>query len=457
MNKMIIPRRDHEVYFIPRPEGLKTRTLRPYVIEQLDRLHPGFSAASRIDVQQFVFNGARWIMATVMDAETFAEYRILHKGSVFYTNTSIAVHKKGFANGGINVIEDEYIGFDAEKKEPLSVPLETASRVSSTETSTGAKAIPARYGVFGRKPLPGYAAAVIAAAALLLFLPAAFFFNESDITTAALVETNAEPAAELKRLPSAMEILAYISAGVVDSGGEMAQWQYNEDIDPLLIIRMKGIDVLTAHEICARYDYFLLQDVKEVRYSGGEPYLTLYIHAARAGYAVPAAVSFPPQDIILPVSAGLTHDFRREGITIASETLPSFSGGNNLYTVTYTANGGKLIRSLDIIGSYCGAYQLSAKMMDISINSGSSYFTVVCSLARSDAPPSNSLPENSEKEKIPRAFGYRDNTQVIAAPHITTTENNPEMTILGTIRDSSGQMLFYRDIHDAKIKVRGNP
>ena len=477
MKKMIIPRGDHEVYFIRQPVDLKTKKMRLFVIEQLNRLHPGFSSSSGVEFQQFVFNDARWIMATVMEAETLAEYKILHKRAAFYTNTSIAVHRKDFLSGGINIIDDERIGFDPEKNEPVSVPLEAetknapadlpaeAAADTGAEAEAGIKNIPARHGVFGGKTPRWRIAAIIASAALLL--PAAFIINGGNASEAAPVETYTEPAAEMKRLPRAVEILADVSARVVEAGGKMAQWQLNEDLEPFLIIRMRGMDVLTVRQICATYDYFLLQDIQEVRYINNEPYLTLYVNASRPGYAAPAAVSFPDLNFILPAVSGLANDLRQGEITIVSEALPAAGSGSNFYTVTYTVNGRNLVRSLDVIGSFCGKYPLRIKRMDVSINSDNNRFTVVCSLAQCDANNPVHAREGDESiiirnEKIPAAFGYKENQALekqttAAAPNNKTPENDSQVPVLGTIRDGSGRMLFYRDTSDGKIKVRGDP
>ena len=455
MKKMIIPRRDHEVYFIKRPENIKTKMLRPFVIEQLDRLHPGFSASSCVDIQKCAFNGTRWIMATVMEAETLAEYRILHKNTAFYTNTSITVHKKEFLRCGINIMGDERIGIDTEKNEPVSVPLEADKGSNLPNMPSDLKTIPLKHGVFGKKTVRRNIAAIAACAAFLCLFLTVFNSSRKESNGAVFIEAMPEPAAELKYLPQAIEILANISADLVEAGGKMESWQYNEDLDPFLIIRMKGIDVLAAHTIFAHYDYFLPQEIREVLYNGGEPYLTVNVNVKRAGYAQNAAGIFPSQGFILPVIAELAGDLLRRGISIASEVLPAAAAGSNFYTVTYTANDRDLIQSLDIITSYCDKYALRIKRMDISITSDNNRFNVICSLAQCGISSQMYTLTGNKKEKIPAAFGYRESAP--AAVEMTTTpETSPQTPVLGTIRDRSGNMLFYRDTNDGKIKVRGN-
>ena len=142
MNKIIIPRKDHEVYFLPLPKEIKAKLMRVFVTEQMERLHPCFSSTSALDLRQFIFNQNRWIMVTVMKAETLAEYKIPNKGAVLYTNTSIAAHKKDFIQNGVNTIDDERIGFDAERNEPVSVPLEPGKADGSRGLTTDLALLP---------------------------------------------------------------------------------------------------------------------------------------------------------------------------------------------------------------------------------------------------------------------------------------------------------------------------
>ena len=472
MKKIIIPRRDHEVYFISMPEDLKAKQVRSFAIEQLNRLHPGFSLSSNIDLQKFIFKGARWIMATIMDAETFAEYKILHKGTAFFTNSSIAVYMKDFLNRGINTIDDERIGFDTEKNEPVSIPLEPETPESETkdnspELSARVKTIPVRHGVFGKRKQRRRAAAIIAGAALLL-LSAVFMFNGRNANEVNPVETFTEPASEIKYLPHATKILTEISSDVVDACGKIAQWQYNEDAEPFLLIRLSGIDALTACQIFAQYDYLRPRDIEEIRYSNGEPYLTLNINSVKEEYVIPTVVSFLRQSSVIPIFNDLTGDLKHGEVSIISEILPLANNSNNFYTITYSVDGRNLIRSLDIITNYCVKYPLKIKRMDISINSECYLFNVVCSLAQCETFQHVHLKEGYEtqlikKEKITSAFGYKDNPmsakQTIARGTFNKkpSEENSQTSVLGTIRDGSGRMLFYRDTNGGKIKVRGNP
>ena len=114
MKKIIIPRKDHEIYFIKPPDKIKNKNLKQYINDQLEQLHPAFSVNMAVDMKKLQIKEKIWIMATVMDETTLTEYRILNKDTLFFTNTSIAVHKKEFYKNGIIQINDEKIGYDDE-------------------------------------------------------------------------------------------------------------------------------------------------------------------------------------------------------------------------------------------------------------------------------------------------------------------------------------------------------
>ncbi|MDR1804395.1 MAG: hypothetical protein LBQ94_12400 [Treponema sp.] len=476
MKKIIIPRRDHEVYFIPVPEALKPKLIRSFAAAQMEKLHPGFSGETALDIKRLVFNKAQWVMATVMEAETLAEYRILYKGVALFTNTSIAVHKKDFTSGGVQTIGDERIGFDSEKDSPVSIPLES----NGSENPQGAgKTFPAGCVVFaGRMPV-WRVTAMIACAALamlvaLFFFPAAKAANETVIVPLAV--TAAEPAPELLFPPSAIEILSDFSADFVLTGGKIKRWRYNEaqyaeDKSPLMAIETRGIDVISLRKIFAQYDYVVLDDVSDVRYIDGEPSLTIFLSAVREGYLAPLTGTFFSQSFSLPIFSDLTNELKRNGISVVSETLPSAENNNALYTVTYTAKDRALVRSMEAITAIYDKYPVRVKAMDVSIGGDNNIFTVVCSLVQSDAPRYTAMGDEQRIpwDSIPAAFGYKEAAppppppKAIAAPVQTPQvsqpqmppeqEIKPELSVVGTIRDARGQVLFYRDKEDNKIKT----
>ena len=452
MNKIIIPRRDHEVYFIRIPEDITTKQTQHFVTEQLDRLHPTFSAASVLDFQQFVFNKTRWVMATVMEAEKFAEYKILNNGTAFFTNTSITIREKDFLHAGIKTIDDERIGFDAEKNSPVSTPSESKDN-GIQELTPALKTIPARHGVYGKKIPQRHIALAGSIIALLLLISFAFVLTSKNAAQIQVPIIQSIPIIETKQLPFATEILARVAFDIVNAGGEMQLWQHNEDTDPLIFIQSQGIDVLAAHQILGQYEYAFLQEIKNVNYSDGNPQITINMNASRAKYTIPPATMFPEQRFCLPLMTELTNTFQQNEIYIASEVLPT--AGNAFYTIIFYATDKSLIRSMEIITDMCKKYPLWVKKMDISISSDKHTFTVAAVLAYSDTPSKIEIISGDSMNIIPLAFGY-----VAPAPPITPranvmAEKKSEPPLIGSIRDGSVNVTFYRDTSDGKIKVRG--
>ena len=487
MKKVKIPRLDHEVYFIPVPEALKPKLIRSFVVAQMEKLHPGFSAEAAMDIKRLVFNKTKWVMATVMEAETLAEYRILHNGCVLFTNTSIAVHKKDFTAGGVKAIGDELIGYDSEIDSPVSIPLEPGKSGGSEGPPKTVKTVPAECKVFaGRMPV-WRVTTMIVCAVLLALIPLFFFPAAKEMKEAVkfpFVVKAAESPPELKHPPAAIEILAEFSAALVRAGGKVTRWQYSESLynegqyndnsGRLVIIETRGIDVISLRQLFNQYRYVVLEDISDIRYIDGEPYLTVFLNAVKKGYLRPPAGTFFSQSFSLPIFSDLANELRRHEISIVSETLPSAENGNALYTLAYTAKDSAFIRSMEIITGICDKYPVRVRSMDVSIGGDSDLFTVVCSLSQSDAPRyvamgdgNSQIPwDNIPLDNIPKAFGYKEipppppppkvvevQPQAPQAQQVQQAPKPPEVSVVGTIRDGQGQILFYRDKEDNKIKT----
>jgi len=454
MKKIIIPRQDHEVYFIPLPDGIKTKQMQVFAAEQLEKLHPTFCAETVFDLQHIAFKSARWIMATVMKEETFAEYKILNKGAIFYTNTSIAIRENNFLHAGLKSIDDEQVGFDGEKNIPVSVPVESEKNSVVQELTPRLKMLPSRHGVFVKRTPRWRIAFVCSIIAVLLLVPFIFSLISKDMPQVSSTVPDKEPVAEVKYFPSATEILARIAYDIIGSNGEMLRWQYNEDTEPLMIIQMRNIDVMTVRQIFDQYQFVFLQDIQSVNYIDGEPHITVNMNAARAEYAIPASVLFPSQSSNISMITETANLFQQNDISIVSEALPT--GNNVFYSITYTANDRELIRSLEIITDICIEYPLRLKKLDISIGSDKHSFTVNTALAYSNQLDNAEIILQNDKSKIPLAFGYKAPSLPDAPKIVITPEIITEPPIIGSIRSGNAYTVFYRDTSDGKIKIREN-
>jgi len=468
MKKKIIPRRDHEVYYLSPPDDIKEKQLRPYVMEQLNRLHPAFTASTVFDYRLFVFNKVRWIMVTVMEEGTFAEYRILYKGAALYTNTSIAACNKDFVNGGIKTIDDESIGYDSIKNCPVSLPLEPEKPGEDQELAGRLKSIPARHGVF-LKRIPKKIFLIVAAAVVTIFSLFSIYYLllKNKAVPLPIMEIQPEPLPEIKYMPNAIEILAKVSCDIVEAKGEIVRFQYNEEIESVLVIQLRSIDVSKAHEIFSDYEYIFLQDIQNVSYINGDPYITINVKIVEKDYALLASTNFPEQSSFIPVIIELNNAFRQNGITIISETLPTSS--NNYYIITYTANDRELVSSLEFFTSLCEKYPLKMSNMDITINDEKQRFTVVNTLSHSDNETVEQFVPELKHSTIPLAFGYKNPPAPEIRPvnrvpvPVMETEKEPEPKVItvqprpnaiGTISGGGKRVEFYHDPVDGKLKMR---
>jgi hypothetical protein len=456
MKKIIIPRKDHEVYFISAPNDLKRKFIHQFVYEQLQKLHPAFSETSVFDWQYLVFNNSQWIMVTVMNRETLEEYRILNKRAAFFTNTAIAVRKKDFTNSGINTIDDEQIGFDSENNKPVSFPLETEKESGTPAQEAALSSIPPWYGLFTeneqRQGITTLSIGILA----IMFLSLVFALAAKSNKEPIVLDMPVGPLTEIKYLPSAIEILENFSCDIVEAKGIMTHWKYNDDTDPFIEIQVQGMELIKIYEICNRYDFLFLLDIQDVKYNEGKPFVTIQLNQAEKGYTLHNANAFSSQGSTIQLIDGISNLLRQQKVSISSEILPVGHNGKNFYTITYTAKDRNLISSLEIIAASCNEYLLNIKSLDVSIANDSSLFTVSVSLSQSDETNYALHSLGNEKGKIPVAFGYREEVIKIVSPDNKAVEEKPKNSLVGSIKDASGQMVFYHDASTKKIVIGGS-
>lgn len=460
MNKKIIPRKDHEVYFLRKPPDLKSKMIRRFVHDSLRALHPLFSPATIVDIQSFVFHHNRWLMATVIETETLAEFKIIHKNPVLYTNTSIAAHAKEFAASGVNTIDDEMIGYDAEKNEPVSIPLEPAGNGSIHIFQDKLRRAPVRQGVFNTKTHRHLVIAAAGFAALSLIFSAFTFSRRAHNQPLANIDAPVQEINEIIYLPHATALLATIAQHITQIEGLIKKWQYNENTDPCLILQCNAIPVLAAHALFNQFDYAAPRDIQNVQYIDGVPDFTIMLNANRIRYSVPPSMPFPIQYRTAAIAAELTGLLRAQDITIVSETLPSPSSGDNWYTVTYTAADWNLIKSFDISDYICDKFNMRVKALDVALSGDKTTFTVICSFGRGEKTTAAFVYLGDEKYAIPAAFGYQPPAPVPPPPRFAnkkfemTAQTAPlSAPLIGSISDNSGKTIYFRDT-DGKIKSR---
>jgi len=455
MKKVIIPRKDHEVYFLAKPQDIKNnKQLQQYVNTQMEKLHPSFSSKTQIDIKQIMLNNTIWLMITVMEEEVLAEYRILHNPARFFTNTSILAAKKDFTDNRIRTIDDEKIGFDAEKNIPVSIPLEIKPDSNFQILAKKTGEIPARYSVF-RKTMPPWCLPAISSAlfAALLLVVIILISGNGKVKTAEVFSEESQQKPETiksaipsRTIPPLIEILASMAIDIVNSGGRVVHWQNKIGSQPFMLIQLQGINLVNVYRIFNSYHFAILEDIQEIRYGDNEPFITVLINLNTDEYKAVPVKEFPINGFTFPMISSLSNSLSNIDIIVNFETLPA-AGNNYLeYTISYQSVGWNLIRSLEIILSFCGQYALYVKNLDIQIT-GSSLFTISCTLSHCDTEYAKTTVMGNEKYYIPIAFGFDEEL-------IESREEPVNIPVIGSIRDSDGRITFYRNTTDGKIQVR---
>jgi hypothetical protein len=209
---------------------------------------------------------------------------------------------------------------------------------------------------------------------------------------------------------------------------------------------------MRAYDIFKSLEYVDLEDLQDVKYIDEEPHITMCMNALRPKYHMLNAMAFPNRSVTVPILTQLGDMLQKEGITIVSEVLPVPDSNNFFYTITYHGKDKNFIRSLEIIADTCNQYLLAVKNLDVSINGDNNRFTVVCTLSYCDtAVPAIVL--GNDKDKIPAAFGYKEQRPRIVSKPIETPK--PALPIVGSIKDWNGHTIFYRSTGKGKIQVRG--
>ena len=431
MKKKIIPRKDHEVYFLPLPDGIRSRQVKDFSYNELSKLHPSFSNLHTVDLKKLILNKKRWIMATIMRYEDLEEYKILFKNFIFYTNTSIAVGKKDFITNGINKIDDENIGYDNSKEIPISIPLESELNINYHAVKIRTNSIPSSGGVFNKKSKKWFIAPIMAGF-ISLFLLFFIFLNSGNEIYAYHTDFEHVPIniiQERINSPSSIEILTNFSSDIVRNSGKIISFIYFSNPYPYIKAEIEGLELIKAYEIIDGYEYLSLQDIHDIKYINSLPNYSMLFNIYYD--SPPHSLDFPSQANILPILDNLKRNLLETGINLINETFPGINGNSN-YSINFTAGDIGLILSLKIISDFISSYPLTVSNMVIFMNTDNSLFNINLSFSYIvQTPTIINIEENSHN--IPIAFGFREQRPVFVPVSIPVLQ--AQTTVLGSIRD----------------------
>ena len=466
--KIIIPRKDHEIYFIPMPEGLKSNMAKKHVYDTLSELHPGFSVNSHVDIKSIVLNKKRWFMAAVIAADILAEYRIMYRGALFYTNTSILAYEKSFLSNNPASVDDELIGFDSEKNMPVSIPMDIEKTSGGQYLAGKLDHVSMRCSVFKRNNTKLFAAAILAGFAVLAVFLLVYFYSNTNMYKPVDIITEydsslrlEEQPAQIVYIPSAAGILAHISELFLLENGEIESWQFNEGAQPVIIIQSKNMSPLIAHTLFSGLEYIVLQDIQNVNYTDGKPRLTITLNLKLDIYSMPVSLPFTDKNTMFAEIEKLTDLLKDRNAAIYSEILPSVNNSFQSYTISFTADDKSLVHSMEVIEEFCEKYSIRVKSLNVSAEADKKTFVITCTFSQADILNGRIKKFDVKNESIPLAFGYRP--VEVKRIKIQTEEKQtlisvPEERIvigkmIGSIADADGKNIYFYN-SDGKITIR---
>lgn len=456
--KILLSRKDHEVYFLAPPHGIKRRRVSVYVEEALHECHPGFSPSSVYDVQKVSVNGRPWLMVTVMERETLAEYRLRPHARLF-TTTGILIRRRGFSQRGMTVLPDETIGYDAANNLPVSIPVMEAARNQTADISSLLKKTPGRCGVFLKRRSPLLYALLLVPA---LAAGGSFLAPRQGPPPEEPVVVTPEPEipAPNPYTPGPLPMLVELAGAIQEAGGTIDLWRYDETSEPVLAVQVSGVEADTIYDVITAIPYAFLYEISDISYTGGIPRYTARLSRNTAAYRVPEPRGFTTQEAALRLFSLLRERFLLIDAAIVSESPPSPAPGKNAGALSLEVKGRDLTVALETIGESFAEHELGIPIMTVSLDSLSGIFMVSCSfMPYQDAPPFSPVKMN---ETIPAAFGYVEKKAPVAAvvqpaPQPPPAPEKPPFTPIGVIKDEENTTVTYYKNPEGKIVIEEEP
>jgi hypothetical protein len=444
---------------------MRGNKLARFVSDKLHELHPGFSASSVFDTQRVTLDQKRWLLVTVMEQPFLTEYRVLNPGAVFFTATGLLVRSPHFTEQPPHTFSTEIIGYDKETEKPVSVPRnepENSAPDGHDSISSLLKSTPVRYGIFNKPQSP-----------LFFVIPLVLLLAGIGIAAIAGYLKNAphkepvpditEPPVEWQSLPSPFAQLADIAAIVLDTGGTIMQWNYNESADPACTIDITGSEAAQIFDAVPMAAYARLNGISEIHYTQGNPAYTVTLSIPQDPYVSSSYTLFSGQEqafaILTSLRTGISSPDSPVIARIISETLPSYANGNALCGFLLNCEAEQFVPSLEEIEAVLAQDVMRVRQMTVSFDRQKNMF--ICSVFFSPIQPGPSPPRLLEehKESIPAAFGYTAPPQDIPVVHIPPPKPEPaspdlsEYTKIGVIRgDDDKDMVYYRN-KEGKIVI----
>ncbi|GHV77504.1 hypothetical protein AGMMS49942_23250 [Spirochaetia bacterium] len=454
---ILLPRKDHEVYFLSPDPRIKGKKLTRFIADTLPELHPGFSAATVFDTQSVTLDTRRWIMITVIKQEVLTEYRIVNPGALFYTATALLVHLPGFADHPFYYFPGETIGYSKDTKEPVSLPQnENGNTMPGADEFVADLLVHASgsYCVFKKKarPLFIFFPLLFGAAALCVFVVYHYHTNTNKKAVKP-VTIISEPAVTIQTAPGPFMALAETANAILNTGGTILLWRYNENAVPTFMIDISGSDTVQLFDALRVLEYVRTNTISDIQYHDGKPAYTLSLSFDTELYQLPVHAAFTDQEEGLFMLSAVRTALIRNQAHIVSETLPSGGNGNTSCAIAFTCGVTNFVKTLEELEVLAKDRTARIEALSVSFDRQKNIFLCSCSFSKIQEYSNVIALTGSDAELIPAAFGYKKppaNPGKIVTPVLTEDELSG-YTKIGVIRNDDNQMITYYRNKEGKI------
>jgi hypothetical protein len=342
--KVLVPRKDHEIYIVPSPGRPRGPALARFASESLAALHPGFSGSSVFDTRLLSRANGTFLVITVMEKPVLAEYRLLHPRASFFTATSLLFDADGGGTAPPLELAGERVGI-TDSGEPFSLPQATPGPAREDEEErvlTLLKKAAARRGLFRKRSRAPLLAALGAALALLA-AGTVYLLNAARPPPA----PPAEAPPEKLPLPSVFGTLHAMAETVSKIDGTLLRWSYDENAVPQVLAAIAGPEAERLIAAAGGIPHIALSGISNVRYDGGKARYDAAFLFRSDDYILPRTRLPENGDTAIAALSAARAGITRAGASVSSETIPMpengfaasihFSGGRNAAEGAFSA------------------------------------------------------------------------------------------------------------------------
>ncbi|MBV5330345.1 MAG: hypothetical protein JZU65_22395 [Chlorobium sp.] len=454
MRRHLIPRRDHEIYFLDLSgeQQIKKHDLHRKALDLLVAHHPGFSIKTRFETKIIKVLGKDWVMITVMEEETLAEYRILHPKTAFYTRTSLLFTQRNFPIAEPKSYGEEKIGIDQDRQFPISEPCveKNTTENGSEEIVSCLETAPLKSRVFS-KPFPRTPMVLLFFLLLLTSLTGALIRPQTDSFTKTNSPTEPEQPVLLPDFPSVPYLLNEIANQTASAGGVIRQLLYDEMQHEALLLIISDCEPSSMSAKLNTIKYLLPVGISDIQYIAGMPLYTLRYSLNNGIFSIPAKGISPDIGSSLELLAALRKLARTYMAQVHFEKNPNATSQNAYTSIQVDVSAATIAHFLTDLDALLAEKSMRIRKMSIQANKGSRLFFLEYAFEPCGACSNPTTLLQNANTRIPEAFGI---LPIKTQPQSATQVPAADLIKVGSIKMNTGRSLVYYKSPEGKIVTK---